>query len=288
MKFKALLTADGVNLLDKRFLPAMDKVGRICLMYLTKEDTMFLHNLSPSFGGSDGVQCIAQFRKDVIFTDYRISSQNNDRIAFVIDIALLHRALRSAVSILRSGGVGVGDELHIQIKLVKKLPSGAAHSLPYLSFETKTLVQVPDMIYLQNLVEKLRNGGDVLSVSITQYGDLHLHVSTSLITVGSEFHQLKVLGVRDDAPTANQNLTPSSRIETAIQRGAAQTVQVSMKHLAKSLNCHLSKPDAAFYGIAPMGACLTMIFQFFIPGTRQMNNSISLHCRLPVLDTGSA
>lgn len=98
---------------------------------------MFLHNLSPSFGSSDGVQCIAQFRKDVIFTDYRISSQNNDRIAFVIDIALLHRALRSAVSILHSG---VGDELHIQIKLVKKLPSGAAHALPYLSFETKVWI----------------------------------------------------------------------------------------------------------------------------------------------------
>lgn len=109
-------------------------------MYLTKEHTMFLHNLSPSFGGGDGVQCIAQFRKDVIFTDYRISSQNNDRIAFVIDIALLHRALRSAVSILRSGGGGVGDELHIQIKLVKKLPAGAAHALPYLSFETKVWI----------------------------------------------------------------------------------------------------------------------------------------------------
>lgn len=151
----------------------------------------------------------------------------------------------------------------------------------------QTLVQVPDLLQLQNLVDRLKQVGDLLTVSISQYGDLHLQVSTSLITVGSDFRKLRVLGVQANAPPGDQDMSAQARTEMAIQRGEAQTVQVSIKHFAKSLQCHLAKPDCAFYGIAPQGACLTVIFQFFIPGTRQTDKSISLHCRLPVLDTGS-
>ncbi|RWV95763.1 hypothetical protein GW17_00041579 [Ensete ventricosum] len=83
----------------------------------------------------------------------------------------------------------------------------------------------------------------------------------------------------------------------AIRKGEGLSAQVSLKHLAKSLQCHLAKPDCAFYGkgswvplcagIAPQGACLTVIFQFFVPGTRLTDKSISFYCRLPVLDPGS-
>ncbi|XP_010918466.1 uncharacterized protein [Elaeis guineensis] len=317
MKFKAFLTQDGVNLLDKRFLPALDKLGRICHVYLTPDHAMFLHNLL----GGDGVQSVAQFKKDVLFRDYGISSQNADRIAFAIDAALLHRALRSAVTIQTQAG---DDTTAIQIKLVKKLPAGSRNPTPFLTFETKglrsavvqdvpiskplsradvlqlqsaldaaqdlprTLVQVPDLAQLQNLVDRLKNVGELLTVAITQYGDLHLQVSTSLITVGSEFRRLRVLGVHANAPVGDQNLSAPTRTEMAIQRGEALSVQVSMKHLAKSLQCHLAKPDCSFYGIAPQGACLMVIFQFFIPGTRLTDKSISFHCRLPILDPGSS
>jgi HUS1 checkpoint protein len=60
----------------------------------------------------------------------------------------------------------------------------------------QTLVQVPDLPQLQNLVDRLKNIGDLLTVNVTQYGDLHLQVSTSLVTVGSEFKRLRILGVR--------------------------------------------------------------------------------------------
>ncbi|KAK8946263.1 hypothetical protein KSP40_PGU006723 [Platanthera guangdongensis] len=132
MKFKAFLTQDGVNLLDKRFLPSLDKIGRTCHFYLTRDHAVFLHNLI----GGDGVQSVAQFKKEVIFRDYRISSQNEDRIAFAIDVALLHRALRSAQAIqLQSQD----DTAAIQIKLVKKLPAGSRNPAPFLTFETKGL-----------------------------------------------------------------------------------------------------------------------------------------------------
>ncbi|KAJ3680326.1 hypothetical protein LUZ60_016604 [Juncus effusus] len=320
MKFKAFFTEDGMNLLDKRFLPALEKLGRMCHVYLTPDHAMFLHGLVPS--GGDGPQCVAQFGKDLLFRDYRISSQCDNRIAFAADSALLHRALRSALTVhLQSNS---DPNALIQIKLVKKLPVGSRSPAPYLSFETKgirsavvqdvpiskplsradlvelqsaldaaqdlpqTLVQVPDLAQLQSLVDRLKNLGELLSVTVTQYGDLHLQVSNSLVTVGSELRKLRVLGLHAEPPVSDGNLTASTRTEMAVQSGEAFSVQVSMKHLGKSLHCHLAKPDSTFYGIAPGGACLTVIFQYFIPGTRLTDKSISFYCRLPVLDTGSS
>ncbi|GMH20503.1 hypothetical protein Nepgr_022344 [Nepenthes gracilis] len=51
---------------------------------------------------------------------------------------------------------------------------------------------------------------------------------------------------------------------------------------------HPAKLDCAFYGVGSQGASLTVVFQFFVPGSRRTDNSISLHCRLPALDTGSS
>lgn len=320
MKFKAFLTENGVSLLEKRFLPALDKMGKICHLYLTRDHAMFLHNLL----NGDGIQSIAQFRKEALFDDYRISSQNEDRIAFAIDVTLLQRAVRSSVSICSELGGSGATANRLQIKLVKKLPPNCTQPMPFLTFETKgyksaviqdipiskpmsraqvlelqsaldmaqdlpqTLVQVPDLNQLQNFVDRMKQVGDVLSVSISKYGDLHIQVSTTLITLGAEFRKLLVIGEQAKAPAEDQNLSAQTRSSRSISRGDAQSVQVSVKHFAKSLQCHLAKPDCAFYGIAPQGACLTVIFQFFIPGSHQTDKSISLHCRLPVLDPGSS
>ncbi|XP_076931604.1 uncharacterized protein LOC143596810 [Bidens hawaiensis] len=323
MKFKAFLTDHGINLLEKRFLQALDKMGKICHLYLTRDHAIFLHNLL----NGDGIQSIAQFQKEALFEDYRISSQNDDRIAFTIDLSLLHRALRSVLTIYTEFGGSVGADAttnRLQIKLVKKLPPHSSQPMPFLTFETKgyksaviqdvpiskplsradvlelqsaldmaqdlpqTLVQVPDMNQLQSFVDRMKHVGDVLNVSITKYGDLHLQISTSLVTLGAEFRKLKVIGEQARVPAGDENLTAQTRTQRAVDKGDGMSVQVSVKHFFKSIQCHLAKSDCAFYGIAQQGACLTVVFQFFVPGTRQTDKSISLHCRLPVLiDSGT-
>lgn len=59
----------------------------------------------------------------------------------------------------------------------------------------RTLVQAPDLLKLQSFVDRLKRIGDLLNISISQYGDLHLQVSTTLSTVGAEYRNLRVLGV---------------------------------------------------------------------------------------------
>lgn len=318
MKFKAYLTDDGINILEKRILPALDKIGKTCHLYLTPDHLFFLHHLL----SADALHSVAQFHRRSLFHDYRISSHNSDRIAFSLDLSLLHRALRSILAIyaesrdLNSHG--------LLIKLVKKLPPHSTHPTPFLTFEAKghrsavvqdvpiskplsradvhdlqtalnnaqempaTLVRAPELNALQNFVDRMKHIGDVIGVSITKYGDLHLQISTSLITIGAEFHKLMVLGERADAVQGDEGLSAQTRIDRAVQRGDAMSVQVSVKHFFKCLQYSLAKPDCAFYGIAPQGGSLVVIFQFFVPGTRQTDKSISLHCRLPVLDPGSA
>ncbi|GMH25094.1 hypothetical protein Nepgr_026937 [Nepenthes gracilis] len=298
MKFKAFLTENGVNLLENRFIPSLEKMGKICHLYLTRDHTFFLHNLL----FNDGVQSIAQFKTESLFSDYRISSQNDDRIAFSLDLSLLLRALRSAASI--SSSATSADRL--QIKLVKKLPQNSTQPAPFLTFETKgntsavihdvpiskplsraqvhelqnslddaqdlprTLVGVDDLGRLMNFVDRMKQLGDVISVYISKLGELHLKVSNSLVTLGAEFKRLMVVGERGG------------------NDGGGMSVEVSMKHFAKCLQFHLAKPDCAFYGVGSQGASLTVVFQFFVPGSRRTDKSVSLHCRLPVLDTGSS
>ncbi|KAI4355769.1 hypothetical protein L6164_004509 [Bauhinia variegata] len=124
MKFKALLTENGVNMLEKRFLPALDKLFKM-----------------------------SQF---------------------------------------------LSFELRNALDMTQDLP--------------QTLVQVPDLNQLQNFVDRMRHVGDALNVSTSKLGH-----------------------------------------SRATSRGDSQSVQVSVEHFAKSLQCHLTKPDCAFYGIAPQG-----------------------------------
>jgi len=73
---------------------------------------------------------IEMLMQEVLFEEYRISSQNDDRIAFTVDLALLLRALKSSVSM---------DGEKLQVKLVKKRPIATERPMPYLTFESKVL-----------------------------------------------------------------------------------------------------------------------------------------------------
>lgn len=45
-------------------------------------------------------------------------------------------------------------------------------------------------------MDRLGKVGEVLEVAVTQYGDLHLHVSQTMVSIGSEYRKLRVIGVR--------------------------------------------------------------------------------------------
>ncbi|KAH9666792.1 Checkpoint protein [Citrus sinensis] len=255
MKFKAFLTENEVNLLEKRFLPALDKMGKT------------YHFFSVLF------EVVSVFALKLVQLDPLPPNCTQAMPFLTFETKGYKSAVIQDVPISKPLSRAQVLELQTALDMAQDLPP--------------TLVQVPDLNQLQNFVHRMKHVGDLLNVSICKYGDLHLQISTTLITLGAEFRKLLVIGEKAVAPSEDRNLSAQTRSERAISRGDAQSVQVSVKHFSKSLQCHLAKPDCAFYGIAPQGVCLRVIFQFFIPGTRQTDKSISLHCRLPVLDPGT-
>jgi HUS1 checkpoint protein len=65
-----------------------------------------------------------------------------------------------------------------------------------MSFKLQTLVQVPELQNLIGLIDRLGKLGEVLEVAVTQDGDLHLRVSQTMVSSGSEYRKLRVIGVR--------------------------------------------------------------------------------------------
>ncbi|CAI5498398.1 unnamed protein product [Closterium sp. Naga37s-1] len=146
------------------------------------------------------------------------------------------------------------------------------HSLP------ETLVQLPDLPSLRHLVERLQSVGDVADVATMRSGALAMRTHTPSITVAAQFKNLKVFGANSvhTSPSvsvkhslARCHLTPChpghiplSPISPLPHPPHASTPEqsVSVKHLARSLQCYLTRPDASYCGVAPNEACLLMIF----------------------------
>lgn len=61
-----------------------------------------------------------------------------------------------------------------------------------------------------------------------------------------------------------------------LERGEAALATLNLKHLTRSLSCHMAQPLASFCGVAPHETCFLIMFQF------SPNTPISLQCRLPL------
>jgi HUS1 checkpoint protein len=159
----------------------MDKVGRVCNVYLMPTHAILLHNLlgaGPDGGGP-------QFGRDLLFRDYNLTSRNGNRIAFSVHVALLHRALRSVLAVHAKSPAAGDATAAIQVRFVNKLPAGSRSATPFLTFETKgpraAVVQdVPISRTLsRSAVERLQAALDaaqelpqVHSIHVTPYGAL--------------------------------------------------------------------------------------------------------------------
>eukprot|EP00898_Chlorokybus_atmophyticus_P006928 jgi/Chlat1/7236/Chrsp58S06890 len=311
MKFKAEFSDRGLVLLEKRFVPALEKNGPHCLLYLTPTHVSLVHSVL----STDGVQVIAQLSKDAVFEEYHISSLYGNSIAFQVELPLLLRVLHSAAAV-------EWDQFAVRLTKKKATPA-AERATPFLNFECRgartatvqdlpvgnpllraeleelqrlvgaaqqvpsTLVQMPDLSQLQSVSDRLKNVGDVLRVAVFRSGGLHLRVYTSCVSIGTSYRNLRVLGVRSVPRLEAESPNPAAELDEALSAGEATAVDVGMKHFVKSLQCHLTAPEATYCGIADNGSCLTMMFQYFYPGTRQTDEGLSLYYRLPILDMES-
>ncbi|CAI5458577.1 unnamed protein product [Closterium sp. Yama58-4] len=155
------------------------------------------------------------------------------------------------------------------------------HSLP------QTLVQLPDLPSLRHLVERLQSVGDVADVATMSSGALAMRTHTPSITVATQFKNLRVFGANSESQQSGAGLGEGSRqggsdddadisgLSTRLRQMQAtgDATVVSVRHLARSLQCYLTRPDASYCEVSknsrPQPALL-----------------VSLQYRLPLLDPG--
>lgn len=134
-------------------------------------------------------------------------------------------------------------------------------------------------------MDRMSGVGDSLIISIHKCGDLDLKVSTHRVSLGAQIRKLAVIEDRAGASPGDWTVSAQDCRERMLQKGDVRSVQVLVKHFTESLLCDLG--DCTFYGIGEQDSCLSVIFRFFIPSSRETDKSISFHVRIPSLDFGS-
>ena len=127
MKFKCTLSSMGVTWLE-RFVPIFDKMGKELSVLFTPET---LH-LVQGAADSGGLELHADLLVKEAFDEYKIASNNEDKIAVKLETATLYRVLRGLVG---------SEATHIEVKLIKRVVREGL-SLPFLNFASTGLVDI--------------------------------------------------------------------------------------------------------------------------------------------------
>jgi len=305
MRFKAVLSDRGVSLLERGFVPSLEKFGKTCCLLLREDDVHFVQNVTCT----DGPHVTAKLDRQVLFqtNKYRVESKHDNQIAFEIDLHHLLRVLRSA------GAVGAES---LSVKLTTKRTEDDPEPKPFLGFVTQggdvqiehdmpigypmenedvdqvlreaTVAQVCpyyldlhwDLPRIQQVVERFKNISDETRMGTTKQGDLHLQVEKTSIQMGVEYRHLKVAPPCEEPPSLIAS-NAAERLDEATVAGDGNSVTVQIKNLNKTLRCPMEMQERVLCGIAENRGYVHFLFVFAHDGSR---DHMHLSIKLPVAE----
>ena len=314
MKFRATFSSVGVQWLE-RFVPVFDKLGKELSVLLTPNT---LHLVQDAVA-SGGLELHADLLKDEVFDEYKIASNNADKIAFALEPATLHRVLRGLIG---------SEATHVEVKLIKRTVA-PGKALPFLNFSSKgvvditqdvplagpltkrevarleTLVQanVKDVPYWLNLdrsatestavtVERLKAVGAVVELATTRAGALHLVAASAGAggaVIGAELRNLASLPAEEERPglertddrSDDASTGAAERLQRAKTSGAAAAVRVDTRLLWKSLAGTHANPSDCLVGVAGNKGHVELVYRFDRQAVHG-NDAVGLMVRVPV------
>ncbi|GMH40828.1 hypothetical protein BSKO_08732 [Bryopsis sp. KO-2023] len=317
MRFRAQLSLDGVAVLNTEVLPALEKFGKACQLVLMPSLVAFVQDPV----NTDGAQVVWRLPVDMLFEpdSYMLNSKNNDTIAFAFDLPLLKNVIRNA------GGDNVASVEVKLVNRMVDVGAGATQPHPFLTIiakgtDLKLKHQLPIsapfapadvgrilekveftsqcdyhldihslILRVSQLTEKLKNIGDSLRLTTMPSGDLHLQVTGIGVFVGAEFRKLKVFP-EDKAEAADPStggMTPEQRLDNAIEKGKAQSVDISQKQLARGVTAGLvPHPMQVLCGIGANDGLLHFKFGFEnMMADGRLDEHKTFRFTLPILET---
>ncbi|CAD7698791.1 unnamed protein product [Ostreobium quekettii] len=313
MRFKAVLSDQGIRLLDKGLLPTLEKFGQTCQLLLSLEDVHFVQDVVDT----TGTQVIARVAINELFNSgsIRLESRYRNLIGFEFEVSLLRRVFKSA----ETNGAD-----RIEVKLANKsvpLAAGESESRPFLTFavtgenmnmvhelqigppfkpaqidnilaEVESTSLCPFYLDVQPIIgqmqlqmERLKSMGDSLNLSLSKMGELYLTMRGEGLFLMSELGGLLVLpeGAAIEA-TARRPETAEERLQESLEMEQAAGVDVQTKHLSRSLAAsQLTQPAQLLCGIGENGGYVHFMFVYRDPlSTAGFDDSMSLSFKLPV------
>lgn len=316
MKFRACVSENGKNLLEKNVLPCLEKHGKSCHMLLSPGDAFLIQTTEDA----DGMQISARCSNAELFCEgFKIESKHKDLIAFTFELSHLRGALRAASS-------SEADTIDIKLTMKRQpavegasqppakpilclssrgVTSNMTHEIPIVQitngseidelFELRESGQLckyyvdiqGEQSRLQALVDKLKSIDNVMTVVTTLQGFLYLQVSAPGIRLASEVQNLQVVPVEiKSARDMTQYSSPEGRLQEAMRQEEGDLVVLQQKHFARSLHSsQVVQPLKLLLGIANEGAYVHFVFVFPpISEESEHNENIALSYTVPVRD----
>ncbi|KAF6255077.1 DNA damage checkpoint protein [Scenedesmus sp. NREL 46B-D3] len=320
MKFRATLTERGCQSLHKAFLPTLEKFGKTCHILLGPDEVFFVQRPVDA----DGANVTVRFTVERMFSteSFRVASRHFNLVAFAVDVGLLLKVLKSAVTNapdtldvkLTQCVVAVPGCEEVEnkpflcftargdgVSLVQELPIGK----PCGSSDIDSLVAAKDVASLcpwyldlasgsgsaglARVVDRMRALSSSMQVALCKTGDLHIQVAENSVMLGALFAGLTVYpqdAYSEPQPEEGRQLTAEEKLHEALQAGEAMTVHIQVKHLLKILSVsQLSQPSRILFGIAEGCGHVHVMFVYRDPNTEAAyDDSLTLGFKLPVRD----
>jgi HUS1 checkpoint protein len=239
MIVKFCLSDRGIGILERKFLPTLEKFRKKSTMMFTRDTLFIVQQPTATSSTTDELQITLRLAANVLFEPgtYRCQSSYQDTVAFDFDVSLALKVLRSAAS---HGAATVDVKLTNAPLSSTATPTlqpalrftwrGEGHNIamvqylpvdkPYLKSRITELQNSraikedattlcpfyldiePVVGRVQGVVEKLGKIAPELSMVLTRTGDLHLRGLASEVRLGAETRGLAVLPADATLPPA--------------------------------------------------------------------------------------
>ena len=309
MKFRASFSSVGVNWLE-RFVPVFDKLGKELSVLLTPNTV----HLAQDHVVSGGLELHADLLREEVFDEYKISSNNDDKIAFKLEPAVLHRVLRGLIG---------SEATHIEVKLIKRLVA-PERSLPFLNFSSKGVVDIVQDVPLAGPLSRReiadiealvqanvvnvpywlnldRIGAEAMHQAVERFravgliAELATRARARCISSsperrrfgGRRTQRVPVLPATEDrrdvegAEEIGDELSAAERLAEAKAAGTASAVRVNTKQLWKSLSGTTTNPSNCLVGVARGLGHVELVYRYDRQAVNG-NEAVGLMVRMPV------
>eukprot|EP00775_Hariotina_reticulata_P013050 gene13050-13177_t len=266
MKFRASLTEKGSRSLATAFLPTLEKFGKTCQVLLGPEEINFVQTPLEA----DGANVSVRFAVSALFNSegYKVQSRHFNLIAFAVDVGLLLKALRSAIS----------NEAHtLEVKLTQKpvpLPGQTElENKPFLCFTARGTAL--------SLVQDLPISKPCTPSEIDQ-----LAAAKEVATLCPFYLDLKSADARKEADPASRQLSAEQQLQDALDEGDAMAVHIQVKQLLKVIDVSkMSRPEQILLGIGEGCGHVHVMYVYRDPfADRPYDDSMAVNFKLPVRD----